>query len=351
MGEWIWNRISPPPQQKPVQSYIDHNPRSFFGDNVRFANVCRLDNFIRLGGWAKARLDTHKVSAAQPDFLSNSKPIGKRFHPDAGVFLYKQYLDDAAARMKGAGDKSGNLYGGIFYTAGLLKIQPSAIMATLFSENSKLERHNASENISSRVKGNFDRGLFQISDATRSSMNEPGFINDFSRAMTDPNGDYSRLKELAGFFGLKAQDYSNPYDLAKALIREVTEFKGKKTVSGPKGMKTTSTEDLVGTKKVYQIKYNLAASAIYFATNLYEYGGNYQLAAFAYKRGRTTTNNYLGEFKKGDRKQASRDNEAADYSHKFWSYKSAFDAYLAPKTTSKVFKDDVALFYDQKRKS
>ncbi len=351
MGEWFWKTVSPSQQQGPAQKYLDHNLASFSDDKLRYANVCRLNNYI-LGGGQNEGLDTHKVSTAQSDFISNRLPIGKRFHPDAGIFLHKRHISDAVERMKNTKDGSGSIYGHIFYTAGLLKIQPSAIMATLFSENSKLERHNASENISSKVRKNFDRGLFQVSDATRISMNQPGFINDFSRAMTEKDGAFPRLCELAGFFGIKAQDYSGAYDLAKALIREVTELKGGLSyLQGTNGKASASSEDLVGTKKVYQIKYNLAASAIYFATNLYEYGGNYQLASFSYKRGRTTTNNYLGNFKKGDKKQVSRDNEAADYSHKFWSYKSAFDAYLSPATTSKEFKDDVALFYDHKRKS
>ena len=48
-----------------------------------------------------------------------------------------------------------------------------------------------------------------------------------------------------------------------------------------------------------------------------------------------------------EKTRKAREDELADYSHKFWSYFSSFDAYHSGTAHFKDFKDEVAFFYDR----
>ncbi|MFA6490175.1 MAG: hypothetical protein WCT52_05885 [Candidatus Micrarchaeia archaeon] len=358
MGEFFSPKVSTPPLK-----YMEHNCESFAG-SFKFNRAIQLENYILFGG-LKHGVDTHKITSKKlNEFTSPSDSITKRFHPDAGVFLYKRFMEEAVQKMKGKKDpesKSGaSAYDHIFYASDLLRVKPAGLMALLYCENSNLRHENTSRNLVSRLKGNADRGLFQISDGARLSMNEPAFIREFLGVMRDKDGACPRLNEMAGFFGIKPADYNEPYELAKALIGKITEYdKGEFN-------KSTKKYGVVEKDKVYDIKYNTFAAAMLFSVNLAKYEGNYQVAAGSYKRGRVAVNNYLEpkplklEKKQGESsrnfikrvnrektKVKEREDELADYSHKFWSYFSAFDAYHSGTAHFKEFRDEVAFFYDR----
>lgn len=358
MGEFFSPKVTASPPK-----YLEHNCESFAG-SFKFNRAIQLENYILFGG-EKRGVDTHKITSKKSsEFTAPSDSITKRFHPDAGVLLYKRFMEEAVQKMKGKKDpesKSGaSAYDQIFYASNLLRVKPAGLMALLYCENSALAHGNTSRNLASRLKGNADRGLFQISDGARLSMNEPAFINEFLGVIADKGGACPRLGEMAGFFGIKAADYASPYELAKALIGKITEYDAGEFNKG------TKKYGIVGKDKAYGIKYNTFAASILFSVNLAKYEGNYQLAAGSYKRGRAAVNGYLepkaqklekrqGEsgrnfIKRANReklKVKGREDELADYSHKFWSYFSAFDAYHSGAAHFKEFKDEVAYFYDR----
>jgi len=338
------------PDEQPKLACIQHNRNSFLSDKIKHDNSVRLENYVLHGG-ANLDLDTHKISCKKKsDFYSPSVPIEKRIHPDTGIFLYKKHVENAVLKMKSVTGAEGtsSVYDQIFYASKLTKLDSNALMALLFCENSGLQHDFSSANINSKLKDNCDRGLFQISDGTRLSMNEPTFINEFVQFMGRNDGTYSTLKEMVGYFGINPADYPDNYNLAKMLIQKITEYDPSKY------NKQTKKNGVVSKNRVYGAKYNTFAAVIVLAVNLEKFDHNYQLAAFSYKRGRTTTNNYLEDASKYDMKRTkqirmSREDEAADYSHKFWSYYSGFQAYHTEKTLYKEFKDEVASFYDQRR--
>ena len=267
MGEF--RKILFPDAVKPPLEYVAHNPNSFSNSPVKSSHAAQLENFILFGG-SRHGVDPHKVSFRKAsEFTSPTDSITKRFHPDAGVMVYKQFVEDAVSKMKSKVENGASAYDQIFYASHLLRVKPTSLMALLYCENSDLAHNNVSRNLVSRVKGNSDRGLFQISDGTRLSMNEPAFINEFLGVMRDSDGKCPRLNEMAGFFGIKAADYKEPYELAKALIGKITEYDAGEFNKG------TKKYGMVGKDKVYDIKYNTFASAILFSVNLAKYEGNY----------------------------------------------------------------------------
>lgn len=355
MGEFFSPKV-----QAPQMQYFEHNSASFAGSPGKLKRATQLENFILFGG-SRHGVDPHKASFRKcNEFTFSADSITKRLHPDAGVMAYKKFVEEAVGKMKSKAEGGASAYDQIFYASHLLHVKPTALMALLYCENSGLVHDNVSRNLVSRVKGNSDRGLYQISDGVRLSMNEPAFINEFVGVMRDKDGTCPRLNEMAGFFGLKAADYKEPHELAKALIGRMTEYDPSVFNKG------TRKYGVVGDDKVYTLKYNTFAAAAYFAVNLEKYEHNYQVAAGSYKRGRTAMNDFLEPqpvyFKKKPHeseksfqkrvkhekeKVSERENELADYSHKFWSYLSAFDAYHVEKARFKDFKDEVSFFYDQ----
>ena len=65
------------------------------------------------------------------------------------------------------------------------------------------------------------------------------------------------------------------------------------------------------------------------------------------KRQGESGKNFIKRANKEKLKIKEREDELADYSHKFWSYFSAFDAYHSGPAHFKEFKDEVAYFYDR----
>ncbi len=216
-------------------------------------------------------------------------------------------------KIQGSDGKSA--YDFIFDASKLLGIKPSAIIALMLCENEgfnpfiESKRRNLVPNSPKKEKDS-DKGMTQISDTNRISLNEPGFISALSSHL-----DMEKLKGLGGIFGISYLG-DDKRELAAQIIRKITgydEFTG--SVSKSMG---------------FDVKSNIFAGALYLTLNLKEFNDSYILAAFSYNAGRRRLNNFLeGEKTKNPDVQKAAETNGMRYAKNFWNNFSVLEAYFS----------------------
>ncbi|MCX8194821.1 MAG: hypothetical protein N3G22_01815 [Candidatus Micrarchaeota archaeon] len=352
------------PKQEPPVEFIAHNPHPQFPSKEERENAEKLKQFIESGGRCKIKNEKGETVAENAPLkfyvgdkgtiLTSPKKLNKAWtiepingisqviHPHTITLFVEGGLktNEFIGMIKSTGgiqeyDGEKSIYDYIFDAAKFTKVDPCAIMAILACENFSLDvRDNNPRGFKEKKhpkkpnakKETFDRGLFQISDEVRLDLNKDQILKKFISILSLP-GEMEggaipkRLRQLAEYFGIQSEKYTNALSLARDLMLEVT---GKKV--DKKSGKLVDDGD-----KINSIKHNVFSASIWFLVNLHEQHNNYQLAAFTYKEGRLQTNNFLkGEKMQKNPVQNKKINVGAFYSWKFWSYYSLFKAYHSP---------------------
>ncbi|MEM4347978.1 MAG: hypothetical protein QXN37_00185 [Candidatus Anstonellaceae archaeon] len=223
-------------------------------------------------------------------------------------------------QMKNLKDEQGkSAYAYIFDAAKIFGIKPSALLSIVMCENSKLDLNFENR----RNNKDSDKGLMQISDENRLSLNQPAVAQKLASLLGQ-----KQLEELGRLFGL---EYSGG-SLERFASRIVEKITGYNSFSGQLSSDTA-----------FKLKHNIFAAAIYFFVNLKDYENNYILAAFAYHTGRRRLNNFLeGKKTSNPSRQKEAEENGINYASKFWNYFCVFESYFA--TQNQLFSASKSLF-------
>ncbi|MEM4554505.1 MAG: hypothetical protein QXT25_01500 [Candidatus Anstonellaceae archaeon] len=218
------------------------------------------------------------------------------------------------SQMKSLKDEYGkSAYEYVFDAAKIFGVKPSALLSIIMCENSNLDVRFENK----KSKNDSDKGLMQISDETRLSLNQPAVAQRLASFLGQ-----KKLEELGRLFGL---EYSGG-TLERFASRIIEKITGYNSFSGKLSL-----------EEAFKLKHNIFAGAIYFFINLKDFEHNYVLAAFSYNAGRRRLNNFLdAERTRNPERQKEAEQNGINYASQFWGYFCVFESYFAGKGGKKL---------------